>query len=101
MIEVKEGDWVVANEDFSGQRFVAYQSVKVTPAKVICDIGLRNYERHLRKSHVRFAGTQEQCAAVVLRLTGSAGNLSDDIRRALERHANRVEQILRAAEAAK
>ena len=91
--EPKVGQWVVFNDGWHNDRYIAQQITRVTAQKVMTREGAYR-ERHHAKEKILFVDTEERCLRLCDRLQGSVGLTTDEVRRSRERHSERVEKLI-------
>lgn len=94
-IEVNKGDWVIVNHGFHEPLYRALRVIKVSPQKFVAADPSRSNARHFYKDNIHRVDTEDECRAIVERLTSSVALMKDEQRRSRERHAARVAKILR------
>ena len=98
-LEPTAGEWAIWNDSlshFSQPRYATAEIIKVT-AKTVTTRALwgRGENRRLL-ADLLWSGPEAEAKALVERLRSSVGQMTNEVRRSRERHANRVIAILKA-----
>ena len=93
------GEWAIWNDAasyFGDPRYETAEILKVTAKTVTTRSVWGRGENRRLLADLMWSGPEAEAKALVERLKSSVGQMTDDVRRSRERHANRVAAILKA-----
>lgn len=97
--EPAAGEWAIWNNAtsyFGDPRYETAEILKVTEKTVTTRALYGTGENRRLLADLMWSGPEAEAKALVERLKSSIGQMTDEVRRSRERHANRVAAILKA-----